>query len=454
MSRLDGRERWVFLGLAYALLAISATAAALTGTSEGDPGAPSWAPSWSLPWSLPWSPSWPSWWPSWWPASWSSSGPSAGAVWPVLAVAAAGWVAPLAWLHPRRDRRPVLVVGHYLVLVALAGTLTAAHAAFAVFAAIGYPLALALLPSRLVMAGVTVTAVVVVAAQAAPGDRAALLTVIAGVALPLAVAGWYVAAEHDKRRRLVGRLRAAMDENASLHARLLDQARHAGVRDERHRVAGELHDTLTQDLVALIRQLDAAAVTTGEESGRHLGQAAALARQGLAEARRSVSALLPGPLERSSLPEALERMAASWSRMSGVPLAREVTGSPVALSADLEATLFRVAQEALANVAKHAEATRAALTLSYTDDLVLLDIRDDGAGFDPQAATDGFGLDGMRQRVRAAGGTLEIESQPGAGTAIAAAVPALTVARPVPPPSTAVHPSPADETMAGGGEDS
>ncbi|MCK2212731.1 sensor histidine kinase [Actinomadura sp. ATCC 31491] len=356
-------------------------------------------------------------------------------------MAAAVWVAPVAWLYPRRDRRRALVVGHYLVLVALAGWLTAAHAAFAVFAAIGYPLALALLPSRLVMAGVTVTAVAVVAAQAGPGQRGALLTVLAGVALPLAVAGWYVAAEHDKRRRLVDHLRAAMDENAALHARLLGQARHAGVRDERHRVAGELHDTLAQDLVALIRQLDAAArTTTGDAARRHLGQAAELARRGLAEARRSVRALRPGPLERSSLPEALGHMAESWSRASGVPLAFEVTGRPAALSADVEAALFRVAQEGLANVAKHAGAARAALTLSYTDELVLLDIRDDGGGFDPQAPADGFGLDGMRQRVRAAGGTLEIESAPGAGTALAAAVPALP-------------PAPADESMTLGKEE-
>jgi signal transduction histidine kinase len=136
-------------------------------------------------------------------------------------------------------------------------------------------------------------------------------------------------------------------------------------------------------------------------------------------------------------------MAASWSRVSGVHLAFEVTGTPVALSPDVETTLFRVAQEALANVAKHARASRTALTLSYTDELLLLDIRDDGAGFDPQKPADGFGLDGMRQRVRGAGGTLEIESEPGHGTAIAAAVPAIPAAEPV---------SMISETMASGKE--
>ncbi|MGN9839008.1 sensor histidine kinase [Nonomuraea sp. H19] len=384
MSWLDGRERWAFLVLAYALLAISAGAAALMDPPRG---------------AVPW---------------------------PVPAGAAAVWIAPIAWLHSRRDRFRALVVAHYLVLIALAGALVAASAAFTVFAAIGYPLAIGMLPARLVMAGVTVTAVVNVAAQAGPGDRTALLTVIAGVAVPLVVAGWYVSAEHDKRRRLIERLRAAMAENAGLHARLLDQARRAGVLDERHRVAGEIHDTVAQDLVALIGQLDAAGRATHDTvRRRHLGQAAELARRGLAETRRSVRALRPGPLEDAELPDALGRLAESWSRASGVDLAFEVAGTPVALSTDVETTLFRVAQEALANVAKHARATRAGLTLSYTDDLVLLDIRDDGLGFDSQTPTDGFGLDGMRQRVRGVGGTLEIESEPGHGTAIAAAVPAI-----------------------------
>ncbi|MFB4277229.1 sensor histidine kinase [Nonomuraea sp. MTCD27] len=426
MSRLDGRERWAFLGLAYALLAVSSIAAALI-EGRGPAALRSLADP-ILTWLTD---------PTTGPASEPTTGPDAGPAtgivslitglpWPVLAVAAAVWLAPIAWLHPRRDTRSVLVVAHYLVLIALAGALTAENAAFILFASVGYPLAIALLPARLVMAGVTVTAIVNVAAQSAPGDRTALLTVIAGVALPLIVAGWYVSAEHDKRRRLVQRLRTAMDENADLNARLLDQARRAGVLDERHRVAGEIHDTVAQDLVALIGQLDAAGRATRDESRRgHLDRAAELARRGLAETRRSVRALRPRPLEDARLPEAIGHMARSWAEAAGVELRLEITGTPVALSADVETALFRVAQEALANVAKHARATRTALTLSYTDENVLLDIRDDGAGFSPQEPADGFGLDGMRQRLRSVGGTLEIESEPGHGTTIAAAVPAI-----------------------------
>ncbi|MEO3870523.1 sensor histidine kinase [Nonomuraea sp. B12E4] len=405
MSRLDGRERWVFPVLSYALLAVSSTAAALT-----DPPATA-TPGWL------------------------------GLPWPVPALAVAVWLAPLVWLHPRRDTHRVLVVAHYGVLIVLAGALITASPPFVVFGYVGYPLAIGLLPARLAMLGVTVTAVVSLAAQAGPAARATLPSVIAGVAMPLAVAGWYVAAEHDKRRRLVERLRSTMADNADLNARLLEQARRAGVLDERHRMAGEIHDTLAQDLAALIGQLDAATrASQAPARRRHLDQAAALARQSLSEARRSVRALRPEPLEHTDLPTALERLATSWSRSAGVRLTLEITGTPVALAADVETALFRVAQEALTNVAKHASATRTGLTLSYTDELVLLDIRDDGTGFAPHAPADGFGLDGMRQRLRGIGGTLRVESEPGHGTAIAATAPSLPPERL--PSSTALSEGP------------
>ncbi|MET7333912.1 sensor histidine kinase [Nonomuraea sp. NPDC005650] len=489
MSWLDGRERWAFLCLAYGLLGISSTAAALADApSSGAPwpllrwlagpfavwlaetAGPGWAATTdALATAGPWSGDGFATAGSWFGGGFATDGPwsSAGLAtggswlggsvadlgsgpasyapwWPAVALAAAVWLAPIGWLHPRRDTHRALVVGHYLVLIALACALTAASPVFVVFASIGYPLAIALLPPRLIMAGVTLTAVVVVTAQAGPGAQGTLFTVIAGVALPLVAAGWYVSGEHDKRRRLVERLRAAMAENASLNTRLLDQARRAGVRDERHRVAGEIHDTVAQDLVALIGQLNAADRASQTESRRrHLDQAAELARRSLSEARRSVRALRPEPLETSRLPDAITDLAESWSRSAGVHLTLEITGTPVALAAPIEDTLYRVAQEALANVAKHARATRTGLTLSYTDETILLDIRDDGAGFDPQKPADGFGLDGMRQRTHAVGGTLHLEAAPNQGTTIAAEIPAIPAEgdprddqQTPPPPST------------------
>ena len=105
------------------------------------------------------------------------------------------------------------------------------------------------------------------------------------------------------------------------------------------------------------------------------------------------------------------------------------TGEPVPLHPEIEVALLRTAQEALANVARHAHATRAGVTLSFMGDVVTLDVRDDGVGF--EAGEDrgdrpaGFGLTAMRQRISRVAGTLAIESEPGGGTAISARVPAI-----------------------------
>ena len=137
-----------------------------------------------------------------------------------------------------------------------------------------------------------------------------------------------------------------------------------------------------------------------------------------------------------------------WSATSGVTAEVETTGEARALHPEVEVTLLRVAQEALANVARHAGASRAGVTLSYMEDVVTLDVRDDGVGFTvpangDQAATSeaggsppqgGFGLIAMRQRVDRLAGQLEIESEPGAGTAVSASVPAIPLG---PPPQAA-----------------
>jgi histidine kinase/histidine kinase/DNA gyrase B/HSP90-like ATPase len=182
------------------------------------------------------------------------------------------------------------------------------------------------------------------------------------------------------------------------------------VLDERQRMAREMHDTLAQGLTGIITQLEATERARGrpEQWRRHLDQAHALARTSLTEARRSVQALRPEPLEAARLPEALGEMARRWSETSTVELSFTTTGEPRPLLAEVEMTLFRVAQEALANVAKHAGASKVGLTPSYTGQAVLPDVRDDGVGFLDQptggngrpADGQGFGLEGMRQRLR------------------------------------------------------
>lgn len=225
------------------------------------------------------------------------------------------------------------------------------------------------------------------------------------------------------------RLRETMQENAGLHAQLVTQAREAGVLDERQRMAGEIHDTIAQGLTGIVTQLEAAERFDADPArrARHRELARTLARESLAEARRSVQALRPGPLDEAAhLPDALDDLARRWSQTSGVEVRVEITGSAVPLPPAVEVVLFRTAQEGLANIAKHAAASRAGLTLSYTHEVVMLDVLDDGAGFDTAPGGDSYGLTAMRQRLRQVGGTLEIESSPGDGTALSASVPATT----------------------------
>ena len=228
-------------------------------------------------------------------------------------------------------------------------------------------------------------------------------------------------------------------ENIGLQTQLLTQAREAGVLAERQRLAREIHDTLAQGLTGIVTQLEAAQ-RTGDpaEHQRRIANAKQLARDGLAEARRSVQALRPQALDGARLPDALAAEVARWSATSGVGAEVTTTGESRPLHPEVEVALLRVAQEALANVGKHAGASHAGVTLSYMEDVVTLDIRDDGAGFDaarPAAGaadgaagtgrTGGFGLTTMRQRVERLAGQLEIESEPGWGTAVSATVPAI-----------------------------
>jgi signal transduction histidine kinase len=160
---------------------------------------------------------------------------------------------------------------------------------------------------------------------------------------------------------------------------------------------------------------------------RHIRQALRSARDNLAESRRVVWALRPRPLAGQPLPRALGELAGRLAEETGLQAETLVTGTARPLPAQVEEALLRVGQEALANVRKHAAASRVTVTLSYLDDAVTLDVQDDGVGFEPAAAATaagGLGLGAMRERVEGLGGRLVIESAPGEGTTIAVEVPA------------------------------
>jgi signal transduction histidine kinase len=220
--------------------------------------------------------------------------------------------------------------------------------------------------------------------------------------------------------------------------RLVEDARRtgrkAGLLDERQRLAREIHDTLAQGFTGIITSLTAAQMAQAGDaaaSTRYLEDAERMARESLAEARRLVWALRPESLDRRSLSEALHRLAGEWSGETNVQTHAATTGAPRPLLPETEVALLRTAQEALANIRKHARASEVNITLSYMGDAVALDVVDDGAGFDPARLNDsveahdagGFGLVAMRERIEQLGGTLVIESAPDAGTALAAELP-------------------------------
>lgn len=231
-----------------------------------------------------------------------------------------------------------------------------------------------------------------------------------------------------RRNAITWRLLAEQRRNAELQQQLVDQARSSGVREERARLARDLHDTVAQGLVAVVTQLEAIDDLTlaDHAARRRVDNAKALARQSLDEARRAVDALRPPALDEATLAEAIAGTLDEWERLNRVTTELTVSGTPRATAAD--SALLRVLQEALANAARHSGANRVAVSLDYLEDEVLLDVHDNGTGFRPDAArrpsaNGGHGLLSMAERVQLAGGTLAVESEPGAGCVVSAAVP-------------------------------
>jgi two-component system NarL family sensor kinase len=220
-------------------------------------------------------------------------------------------------------------------------------------------------------------------------------------------------------------------------ARLSAEGRELAVLEERTRLAREIHDTLAQQLTAIVLQLEAAEAFLDRDEGRArqaVVGARDQARSALAEARRSVWDLRPAPLEQTGLAAALGHEARHWQARTGI-VARVRTPAqrvPLALDPQTEVALFRILQEALANVAQHSHAGRVDIRLDLLRGGVLrLGIRDDGDGFESASRPPGcFGLVGMAERARLAGATLEIESAPGAGTRIQVRLPLPPVAIP------------------------
>ncbi len=381
-----------------------------------------------------------------------SQSPTAGAagITAGVAVAAGAWITWFTVLHPGWAERRWLMRLYCVGLLAFIAALTVRSPWYGFFTWLGFLTAFRYLAGAWRWAACAVVALIFALDQGGGFHRLTVSQVVVWVILAcvdLLLIGFFVLLgqkseeQNLARKQMIAelaqanhRLEEMMAENTGLQAQLLTQAREAGAGDERQRMAREIHDTLAQGLTGIITQLEAIQQTGGDpERERRIGNATRLARDSLAEARRSVQALRPQALENSRLPDALAEEVTHWTATSGVPAEIRTTGDPRALHPEVEVTLLRVGQEALANVAKHAAASHAWVTLSYMEDVVTLDVRDDGAGFAAPGQSEsggGFGLIAMRQRVNRLAGQLEIESEPGAGTAVSASLPAIPLGGP------------------------
>ena len=282
------------------------------------------------------------------------------------------------------------------------------------------PVAVAVTTAIVVVDGVTV-----VAPPGAP-PLGFVLGPMLGAAVAVGVVLGFEALVRESAER-----QATVDELLEARELLADAEGERLVHEERERLAREIHDTLAQGFSAIELLLRAAGTSLArddaERAAGHIERARELAGHSLDEARRFVRALAPPDLDDATLVGALERVARRY-RARDLDVVVRTEGRPRPLPVPVETALLRIAQSALANVDRHAAAGHAEFVVDYTRDDVVLDVIDDGAGFDPTAVTPsgspgGFGLPTMRSRARELGGSLALESSPGEGTVLTVTMP-------------------------------
>ncbi len=215
-------------------------------------------------------------------------------------------------------------------------------------------------------------------------------------------------------------------------ATTLEQLRHYALRiedqatlQERNRIAREIHDGLGHTLAAQTIQMNNALVfwqSDQEKALAFLKQAKQLGSDALLEIRKSVSVLRSNPLQGRSLDTAIEVLLQNFQQMTGIRVSQSIE-LPTPLAPDVNTTLYRIVQESLTNIHKHADSTQVSVGLHQHGGQTYLSIDDNGKGFNPTQNTTGFGLQGMRERAIALGGQFSIASQPGQGCRVFVALP-------------------------------
>ncbi|MEU1207858.1 sensor histidine kinase [Nocardia sp. NPDC005825] len=299
-----------------------------------------------------------------------------------------------------------------LTLLWLGLVLVAPLAVYLVFGL--FFLYLHLLPRYWGVVAVTVTTVVAVVGFAAhrgwtvAGVIGPLLGALVAVAIGLGYGALF--REAAERQRLI-------DELLATRETLAEQERTAGKMAERERLAQEIHDTVAQGLSSIQLLLHAVERAAPDHPAlERIRLARETAADSLVETRHLIAELTPAALEGQSLAGALTRIA-ERAAAPGLDAEVLVEGDPQALPMPIEAALVRIAQGAVSNVVRHAQAQRMRVTLTYGDDAVHLDVVDDGVGIDPavlaESPSGSFGLNAMRSRVEQQGGTMDVESEPG-----------------------------------------
>jgi two-component system nitrate/nitrite sensor histidine kinase NarX len=204
-----------------------------------------------------------------------------------------------------------------------------------------------------------------------------------------------------------------------VNAELNKQAQALAVLEERQRLARNLHDAINQSLFSaglIAEVLPRLWERDQDEARRSLEDLRRLTRGAMAEMRALLAELRPSTLTDAELGDLVRLLGNAFTGRTNIPSKISVVGQGV-LPADVQVAIYRVCQEALNNIAKHARANRVEIALNHKDTSIELSIRDDGQGFDPEKTTSGhYGLSMMRERVEGVGGQLSITSQPGRGT--------------------------------------
>lgn len=243
--------------------------------------------------------------------------------------------------------------------------------------------------------------------------------------------GHFEVAIQDDSGDELGQVARCLNSMAAQLQGLMRARKELGILEERNRLARELHDSVKQQVFAIAMQLGSARACLPQDPQRaetHLARAADLAHQAQVELTNLIQALRPLYVQEQGLARALQAFASEWSLQTGI--AAEIHVQEVGeLPPEVEQAFFRVAQEALANVARHSGAGTVSLSLTREGNLVRLQVVDDGSGFDVDAAqVKGIGLRSMRERMEGAGGNLFIDSASGRGTRLLAVWPGDGVA--------------------------